>query len=270
MKKAPFKPDSTELEVAYNRRKHQGMTVLHVHSQYEMLFITEGTYKIFLGDLIVAEGNTPCLMIVKNYIYHGSQTDPNIDYEYYAAYYNPFLLNKIPVTLCDYRSTLDCDFFMMKPSPKLFDRLMFYMKRLLDGDNERIKISLLTIIFNEINSASDNDNTHIIKKLPNNYIFDVLNYINEHVLEKISVTEVAKIFHISTSKLSNDFKSLVKVPLYKYILNLKMEKSKEILKETLSVTDTAAKCGFYNDAHFITAFKLKYNLTPGQYVINID
>ena len=59
------------------------------------------------------------------------------------------------------------------------------------------------------------------------------------------------------------FKKEMKVPPHEYLLNLRLQKAKELLTDTsLSVEEVGLRCGFGSTSHFIRAFQKDTKLTP--------
>ncbi len=51
-----------------------------------------------------------------------------------------------------------------------------------------------------------------------------------------------------------------------FLLNSKINKAKEMLKDDYSIVDVALECGFFDQSHFTRNFKSLYGTTPGQYL----
>ncbi len=92
----------------------------------------------------------------------------------------------------------------------------------------------------------------------------VLEYIDEHYSERITVADLCKIFHYSRSSLFMHFKNELNQGVTSYINNLRLEKSKALLKEH-SVKEVATLVGFENTNYFSRAFRKKYGVSPSSY-----
>lgn len=90
-----------------------------------------------------------------------------------------------------------------------------------------------------------------------------VNYISKHYGRKLSVAELAKEVHLSTSQFSRNFKKQTGVSPYDYILNLRIAKAKEYLKNTnLPISEIAFRTGFSDDSNFICLFRKKEGVSP--------
>ena len=96
-------------------------------------------------------------------------------------------------------------------------------------------------------------------------------YIQEHLLEKIYIEDLCKIFFISKNMLYHLFKTEFNCTVNNYILNERIKLSQEILKNKpeKSITEIALDCGFSDYNYFIRAFKKNLGITPLQYRKNI-
>jgi len=71
---------------------------------------------------------------------------------------------------------------------------------------------------------------------------------------------------INLTKLKKRFKQFYGISIYQYSLQVRIEKSKQLLATTdLSVKAISLECGFWNCQHFITTFKKRTGVTPGLY-----
>ena len=64
------------------------------------------------------------------------------------------------------------------------------------------------------------------------------------------------------------FKSEMNMTPHAYLLNLKINKSKELLRKNHSIVDTALECGFFDQSHFHKNFLKIVACTPNEYKLN--
>ncbi len=93
-----------------------------------------------------------------------------------------------------------------------------------------------------------------------------LNYIEQHLSEKIETEKLAKIACLSTFYYQRLFKRLVKKSVQEYI---KLRRLAMVITELNSskerILDIALKYGFSDHANFTRAFKEVYHITPDEY-----
>jgi AraC-like DNA-binding protein len=95
----------------------------------------------------------------------------------------------------------------------------------------------------------------------------VLVYINEKYTEpSISLESIAELFGVSPSYLSRYFKDQTGYPLMRYIDGMRMDKAKELLKNSdTKLKDIIELVGYVDLTNFIRKFKRTEGMTPMQY-----
>lgn len=92
--------------------------------------------------------------------------------------------------------------------------------------------------------------------------------MNKHIYENIddssfTVEQLASKLNISRVQLYRKIKSILNISISDYILNIRLEKSKELLQESkLSISDIAYSVGFSSASYFSSSFKHKFGKTP--------
>ena len=93
-----------------------------------------------------------------------------------------------------------------------------------------------------------------------------LQYINEHLTENISISDVARHINYSESYFGYAFKKKYKISVSQYIRGLKLTKSKDLLKNTsFSIAGVANCVGFYDPNYFSALFKKHFGISPREY-----
>jgi AraC-like DNA-binding protein len=94
----------------------------------------------------------------------------------------------------------------------------------------------------------------------------IISYIQSNYTHKISLDELTKIAYMSKFYFLRVFKSHTGLGPYEYLLNYRINKAKEILKNTgLSVREISEAVGFENCNNFIREFKKIVGRTPLSY-----
>ncbi|MBC8079052.1 MAG: helix-turn-helix transcriptional regulator [Gorillibacterium sp.] len=94
---------------------------------------------------------------------------------------------------------------------------------------------------------------------------DILHYIEEHVMERISVEQLAHTFNYSPKYFFRYFKQTFGMPPHQYIIKLKMERAKQLLLTTdWQVSFIANKVGMERTS-FSRIFQKYTNMTPRQF-----
>lgn len=93
-----------------------------------------------------------------------------------------------------------------------------------------------------------------------------ISYLREEYSNDFCLKDVANIANLSQYHFIRTFKSVTGKTPYDYLLDVKIEKSKDLLKlKKYSITDICFMCGFNNLGHFSSVFKRKVGILPSQY-----
>ncbi len=96
--------------------------------------------------------------------------------------------------------------------------------------------------------------------------FKSIEFIEQHLYDKISVHEVASASFYSTYHFSRIFKALVGDTPKEYIRKRRLTvAAKRLLSEDIGILELALDCQFDSQEAFTRAFKDLFNITPAQY-----
>ena len=93
-----------------------------------------------------------------------------------------------------------------------------------------------------------------------------VSYIDNNYERDISLKDIAQYVFLSTSYFTRAFKEEVGISPINYLLKTRIERSKELLKDsTLKISDIALNVGFSNQQRFNDIFKKNVKMTPLKY-----
>lgn len=106
-----------------------------------------------------------------------------------------------------------------------------------------------------------------LRSISSNYTMARLqHYIEQHFGEPLTQTTLAQAAHISNSSLNRLFRKELGTSPMEYLMEVRIEKSKVLLRrKEISITETAARCGFGSSAHFASCFRKITGKTPSEY-----
>jgi AraC-like DNA-binding protein len=147
----------------------------------------------------------------------------------------------------------------------LFDRAIYYYENKGYGHDVYQKILLAEILLlvnsyyrpSEINGQNQGPEIGRIGA--------ILDYINLHFNEEISLAHLAQKFYLSKGYLGNLFKSATGYTVKEYIIARRMMFAKQLLLESESISRVMEKVGYNNYSHFIRTFKKYVGVTPMQF-----
>lgn len=95
----------------------------------------------------------------------------------------------------------------------------------------------------------------------------VCNYLNESFAENVSLERLASIADLSPFHLARVFTKEIGVPPHIYQTQIRLRRALDLLALGKPISQVAVETGFYDQSHFTRAFKAKFGITPGQYLI---
>lgn len=102
--------------------------------------------------------------------------------------------------------------------------------------------------------------------LPQHQLLQVLDYINEHLDRDIKLADLAALLDMSQFHFSHLFKQAIGTSPYQYLLGQRIERAKQLLKQTdRSIMDIALACGFNSHSHLSKQFRQSTGMTPTTY-----
>ena len=100
----------------------------------------------------------------------------------------------------------------------------------------------------------------------NGRIFDLRNYLLEHLDHDWTVKEMAEQADLSLSHFPTLFKAELTMSPGAYLKEKRLEKAKHLLETTHDhVRQIGIQVGMPNESHFTRDFKIRYGLTPTEY-----
>lgn len=98
------------------------------------------------------------------------------------------------------------------------------------------------------------------------YIIRIINYIETHYQEKITLDSISSHFTLSKYSLSRAFTTYMNQSLIDYLIDFRIKESQKLLQFTsLSISEIASATGFLTINNYIYQFKKRTGLTPRDY-----
>jgi AraC family transcriptional regulator len=102
--------------------------------------------------------------------------------------------------------------------------------------------------------------------LPQRQLRQVLDYIHDHLEQDIKLADLAELLGMSQFHFSHLFKQAIGTSPYQYLLQQRVERAKQLLKQTeRSIMEIALECGFNSHSHLSKQFRQLTSITPKAY-----
>jgi len=102
--------------------------------------------------------------------------------------------------------------------------------------------------------------------LPQRQLLQVLDYINDYLDQNIKLADLAALLDMSQFHFCHLFKQAIGTSPHHYLLQQRVERAKQLLKQTdRSIMEIAFLCGFNSHSHLSKQFRQLTGVTPRVY-----
>lgn len=246
---------------------------VHWHEEMELIYISRGRLQVNIGgtDYMAAKG---CVLIVNPQQLHLMRSE-DTDVLYHTLLFPLELLSfrtrdALEQTVFLPLRTGQKTFPSRVPEAVLTEENLALLDAVIGINQEKpplyqLQTRLLLLQFlMEILKAQPL--IHSPNEAPDRMQKELLEYIRMHYCDKITLNQLAQVFHLSPKYLSRFFKEHFHLTLTQYISHLRMNHARKLLDTTnLPVTEVAVQSGFSGVSFFIREFKRENGLSPRQW-----
>ncbi len=93
----------------------------------------------------------------------------------------------------------------------------------------------------------------------------LIEHIEGHLDEKLSLDEVAAQFYTSRGTINNLFRQNMDTSFYKFVTQRRLNLAKVLIGEGVSLDEVSLKCGFSDYSTFYKAFKKEFGISPREF-----
>lgn len=232
------------------------------HNVYELTFVDNGTldttveekkYKLEAYDLIIYGKNK----------FHTQQVSVDSSCSYLTIM---FEMNCDEVdTICNRVFSCRKELYrVLKNFSQNISSDIPYSKNLVLNNLHEILIRLLQYDYLNIEESKLPKESY--QHFQNQLLENILSYIDNMICEPITVEDICNKFAMSRSSLQTLFKNNLNATPKKYISDLKLAKSKLLIKENkYTVSEIAFMLGFSSIHYFSRAFTQHFEISPSEY-----
>lgn len=265
-----------DFELQYKRDTYLKDVELHHHDFFEIYFLLAGdvTYLIESRIVHVMPGD---LLLISPKELHQVCIQPEMSvYERYVLWVDPDTVRQLSDGQTDLFSGLDPNrpgygnqLRLSSEDRSHIQSLMEQLHRESAGDGygaEMLRKSLLTQLLIAINrlvlrqGAYTEESTQTSRA-----VRQVVNYVNLHYSEPLSLDLLAEKFFVSKYHLSHEFNRQVGTSVYRYIQKKRLLMARQLMAQGKKPNEVYASCGFGDYAGFYRAFKSEYQIGPREF-----
>lgn len=255
-----------------------GSFLWHWHPEIELTLVTKGEMAYQVNGSAFCLRRREALFGNAGTLHTGSRVG-NLDCEYISVTFDPKLIYGYENSIAhmDYVKPIiqnpDMPAVHFDGSEAWHEEAVEQMERLIRIYEERRAAYELDIISGLeqfwkllfLHSGSTEENTAYDRR---NYdrIRNILSYIEENYASKVTLDDIAERVHLCRGECCRIFKKYMKVTLFEFLLQYRIEKSIGYLAGAKgSITEIAESVGFGDSNYFAKVFRIQKGCSPSQY-----
>ena len=257
-----------------SKKKMTRTSSYHSHDFAEITYILSGKGQYFVegkvydvqpGDLIM------CSPGVKHHNIVTSETEPTV--ECFIGF-TDFAFHDMP----ENSIILKGDPYVLRPSVELKQQLSKLCYAMLaENDTNQVGkyfmlkshlIQIMLLLMRQIVEPEPTQEGCNFESHYKNYaVNQIINYLDEHCSERISLDRIAKNMYLSPVYISKIFKEETGESPINYLIKIRLEKAKVMLEAPgpVSIKKIATSVGYDDAYHFSKLFKKYYSVSPLNY-----
>ena len=263
---------SDNFEVYYYEDRALDKVNLHSHNYYEFYFFLEGNVKMQIGDSIYSLKYGDIILIPPNIPHRAIIHKHNVPYRRFVFWisreYCEHLSKFSPVYNYIMQFAIQHHRFIFHTDQITFNTVQAKLLLLLEeyhsnrfGRDAKLSICVEDLIL-YINRLVHEQNTPKPSNIERSLYRLLLEYIDEHIDEDLSLEQLAAQFYVSKYHISHLFKDKTGLSIHQYITKKRLALCKEAIQGQMNISEAFQMVGFGDYSSFYRAFKKEYGISP--------
>lgn len=242
--------------------------VMHTHDRCEIyLFLSgKGVFWVEGNQYPLTPGD---LLILRPFETHCIAVDEHVPYERTALHFHPSLIDAeanqngtMLSAFFDREAGKDNLYHIFEPDAAFARQCLERMMRKTPNEKSNLLSHLYPLLF-ELHQITENKQSPKLTT-PEPLSYQILQYINQHITEPLSLDEICKAFYISKSQLCRIFKRSVGTTVWHYITIKRLTLARQQLAQGISPSAACSACGFTDYSVFWRAYRTQFGVSPAK------
>ncbi|BAB05625.1 AraC family transcriptional regulator [Halalkalibacterium halodurans] len=264
----------------YRVKEVNGQVIIHCHWHHEMewIYMEAGEAEFQIGTKMTTVRAGEGLFIPSGHL-HGAYPVSDKPFSLYATVVHPDFISSFgydliqsryidpfkdsertgPIKLCPTHYWMSDMLTMLQATISQFQQKE-------EGYELVIKANLLQMMAELVKHFPRTEEQKTGTPQQIRQIKKVLQFIDEHYDEKLTIKQLANLVQMSEGHFSRFFKSIVRMTAVEYIHTQRLNKAARLLRETdRTIMDISMSVGFDHPSYFIKLFKRHKRCTPSEF-----
>lgn len=265
-----------DFELQYKCDAYLKNVELHHHDFFELYFLLSGDVTYIIEGRLYHLMPGDMLLISPRELHQVCIRTEMAMYERYVLWVDSNLLQKLSTQLTDLNRCFDPNRpgygNLLRLVPEDRTRIQAMLEQLYqeshvaDFGSELMAESIMVQFLVTINRlVAQSKGPPQDAQRANQVISRVIDYVNLHYSESLSLDMLAERFFVSKYHLSHEFNRQMGVSLYRYIQKKRLMIARQLMAQGKKPNEVYSTCGFGDYTCFYRAFKAEYGVAPKEY-----
>lgn len=265
---------SNDYEIFHFLNTEVPFQYLHNHDFYEFYLYLSGDVKYLIEGKSYNLKSGDIILINTKELHQAIINSMNVPYERIVLWINKSFLYELSsletdLTQCfeneEKKSVIRADFQIQQNIRALLSKLLDLENYKGSGKDLLYRAYIIELII-QLNNLVLNDKSDLdIDIMKSSLIDGIVEYINNHLTEEITIDALSKEFFLSKFHLSREFKKYTGTTIHRYIVQKKLIEAKELILKQYPINSVYKQSGFGDYTNFFRAFKNEYGISPKQF-----
>ena len=240
---------------------------MHVHEEYEILYFLSGQAR-FIVEATAYKLGPGSLVMIRPMEYHRLEITGDVPYERFNIHFWPSILGPVDpegrlLSLYNQRALGQGNLFGPEDFGALSPGLLFETIGRSGRENLRRNVLLyLYPLFGQLGEACRRRSEQARPGGPGRPADPIVDYINRHLFDELSLQSISERFYISRSQLNRLFRQATGSSVWDYILLKRLVAARNAIRQGRSTSEAAMACGWKDYSSFYRSYKARFGVSP--------